>query len=95
MADKAGMQVDIYHGGLEHNDWAILEGDNFGFIKVVCKTGMDEIAKKYVYKIESGGTSLFDPYPWQTTVLASHYFINLSYSWNYESTTLNRKKRHW
>jgi hypothetical protein len=20
MADKAGMQVDIYHGGLEHND---------------------------------------------------------------------------
>ena len=38
-----------------------------------------------MYEIESGGTSLFDPYPWRTTVLVSYYFMNLSYSWNYES----------
>jgi hypothetical protein len=62
MADKAGMQVDVYRGGLEHNDQAILEGDNVRFDKVVCKTGMDEIANNHVYEIESGGTSLFDPY---------------------------------
>jgi pyruvate/2-oxoglutarate dehydrogenase complex dihydrolipoamide dehydrogenase (E3) component len=63
MADKAEMQVDVYCCGLEHNDRAILEGDNVRFIKVVCKTGTDEIANNHVYKIESGGTSLFDPYP--------------------------------
>ena len=43
MADKKGMDVDVYRAGLEHNDRAILEGSNEGFCKIVCKSGTDEI----------------------------------------------------
>jgi pyruvate/2-oxoglutarate dehydrogenase complex dihydrolipoamide dehydrogenase (E3) component len=38
-----GIQVDIYRGGLEHNDRAILESDNHGFCKVICEAGTDKI----------------------------------------------------
>ena len=38
-----GIEVDIYRGGLEHNDRAILESDNHGFCKVVCEAGTDKI----------------------------------------------------
>jgi len=45
MAKKEGLgEVDVYRGGLEHNDRAILESDNpKGFCKIVCKKGTDEI----------------------------------------------------
>lgn len=43
VADKKGIQVDIYRAGLEHNDRAILESSNKGFCKIVCKAGTDEI----------------------------------------------------
>lgn len=42
-ASQQGIQVDIYRGGLEHNDRAILESDNRGFCKVVCAAGTDKI----------------------------------------------------
>lgn len=42
-AEKEGIQVDTYRGGLEHNDRAILEGTNVGFCKVFCRKGTDEI----------------------------------------------------
>ena len=42
-AAQQGIQVDIYRGGLEHNDRAILESDNRGFCKVVCEAGTDKI----------------------------------------------------
>jgi pyruvate/2-oxoglutarate dehydrogenase complex dihydrolipoamide dehydrogenase (E3) component len=54
MADKAGMQVDVYRGGLEHNDRAILEGDNVGFVKVVCKAGTDEIVGATIVASRAG-----------------------------------------
>lgn len=54
MADKAGIQVDIYRGGLEHNDRAILEGDNVGFVKVVCKAGTDEIVGATIVASRAG-----------------------------------------
>jgi pyruvate/2-oxoglutarate dehydrogenase complex dihydrolipoamide dehydrogenase (E3) component len=43
MAEKAGIKVDTYRGGLEHNDRAILESTNVGFCKIFCKAGTDEI----------------------------------------------------
>lgn len=42
-AEKAGIAVDTYRGGLEHNDRAILEFSNVGFCKIFCKKGTDEI----------------------------------------------------
>lgn len=45
-ADEAankGIEVDVYRGGLEHNDRAILESDNRGFCKVICEKGTDKI----------------------------------------------------
>ena len=42
-AEKEGLEVDTYKGGLEHNDRAILEGTNVGFCKVFCRKGTDEI----------------------------------------------------
>ena len=45
MATKAGIDVDVYRAGLEHNDRAILESANRGFCKIVCKKGTDEIRK--------------------------------------------------
>jgi pyruvate/2-oxoglutarate dehydrogenase complex dihydrolipoamide dehydrogenase (E3) component len=43
MAEQAGVKVDTYRGGLEHNDRAILESTNVGFCKIFCKQGTDEI----------------------------------------------------
>jgi pyruvate/2-oxoglutarate dehydrogenase complex dihydrolipoamide dehydrogenase (E3) component len=42
-ASKKGIEVDVYRGGLEHNDRAILEASNVGFCKIVVKKGTDEI----------------------------------------------------
>jgi pyruvate/2-oxoglutarate dehydrogenase complex dihydrolipoamide dehydrogenase (E3) component len=54
VADQAGMQVDIYRGGLEHNDRAILEGDNVGFVKVLCRVGTDEIVGATIVASRAG-----------------------------------------
>jgi pyruvate/2-oxoglutarate dehydrogenase complex dihydrolipoamide dehydrogenase (E3) component len=54
MADKAVMQVDVYRGFLEHNDRAILEDDNVGFVKVVCKAGTDEIVGATIVASRAG-----------------------------------------
>lgn len=43
MAEKKGIEVDTYRGGLEHNDRAILESSNVGFCKIFTKKGTDEI----------------------------------------------------
>lgn len=43
VAEKKGIDVDVYRAGLEHNDRAILESSNEGFCKIVCKAGTDEI----------------------------------------------------
>jgi pyruvate/2-oxoglutarate dehydrogenase complex dihydrolipoamide dehydrogenase (E3) component len=43
MATKQGVDVDVYRAGLEHNDRAILESSNRGFVKIFCRKGTDEI----------------------------------------------------
>ena len=43
MAAKKGIDVDVYRAGLEHNDRAILESSNRGFVKIFCRKGTDEI----------------------------------------------------
>jgi pyruvate/2-oxoglutarate dehydrogenase complex dihydrolipoamide dehydrogenase (E3) component len=43
MAAQHDMLVDVYRAGLEHNDRAIIEGNNVGFCKIFCKRGTDEI----------------------------------------------------
>jgi pyruvate/2-oxoglutarate dehydrogenase complex dihydrolipoamide dehydrogenase (E3) component len=43
MASKQAMEVDTYRTGLEHNDRAILESSNRGFVKIFCHKGTDEI----------------------------------------------------
>jgi len=43
-AERAGVEVDTYTAGLEHNDRCILEGDGHGgFVKILCKKGTDKI----------------------------------------------------
>lgn len=42
-ATRQGIEVDVYRGGLEHNDRAILESSNVGFCKIIVKKGTDEI----------------------------------------------------
>eukprot|EP00546_Thalassionema_frauenfeldii_P013594 CAMPEP_0178915474 /NCGR_PEP_ID=MMETSP0786-20121207/12046_1 /TAXON_ID=186022 /ORGANISM="Thalassionema frauenfeldii, Strain CCMP 1798" /LENGTH=522 /DNA_ID=CAMNT_0020588587 /DNA_START=228 /DNA_END=1796 /DNA_ORIENTATION=- len=42
-AVNKGLDVDVYRGGLEHNDRAILESDNHGFVKIICEKGTDKI----------------------------------------------------
>lgn len=42
-AEKKGIKVDVFRGGLEHNDRAILESDNHGFAKIICEQGTDKI----------------------------------------------------
>jgi pyruvate/2-oxoglutarate dehydrogenase complex dihydrolipoamide dehydrogenase (E3) component len=42
-AKKAGIEVDVYRAGLEHNDRAILESNNVGFCKIVVEKGTDKI----------------------------------------------------
>ena len=54
MATKAGMQVDVYRSGLEHNDRAILEGENQGFCKILTKAGTDEIVGATIVASRAG-----------------------------------------
>jgi len=43
-AERAGIEVDVYAAGLEHNDRVILEGDHHGgFVKILCKKGTEKI----------------------------------------------------
>eukprot|EP00536_Pseudo-nitzschia_multiseries_P013313 jgi/Psemu1/245209/estExt_Genewise1.C_5600013 len=44
-ARRAGIEIecDVYRTGLEHNDRALLENRNVGFVKIVTKKGTDEI----------------------------------------------------
>jgi len=43
-AERAGIEVDVYSAGLEHNDRIILEGDHHGgFVKILCKKGTEQI----------------------------------------------------
>lgn len=42
-ADKDGIDVDVYRAGLEHNDRAILESSNVGFVKIITRKDSDEI----------------------------------------------------
>lgn len=43
-AERAGVDVDVYHASLEHNDRVILEGDSHGgFVKILCKKGSDQV----------------------------------------------------
>jgi pyruvate/2-oxoglutarate dehydrogenase complex dihydrolipoamide dehydrogenase (E3) component len=48
------MQVDVYRGGLEHNDQAMLKDDNVGFVKVVCKAGTDKIFRVTIVASRAG-----------------------------------------
>ena len=42
-AQKEGIECDVYRTGLEHNDRALLENSNVGFVKIIVKKGTDEI----------------------------------------------------
>lgn len=42
-AKKEGIECEVYRTGLEHNDRALLENSNVGFVKIVVKKGTDEI----------------------------------------------------
>lgn len=54
MASKSGLQVDVYRSGLEHNDRAILEGENRGFCKILTKAGTDEIVGATIVASRAG-----------------------------------------
>ncbi|CAE7187556.1 merA, partial [Symbiodinium pilosum] len=43
IAAKQGADVEVYKAGLQHNDRAILEGSNRGYVKIVCRKGTEEI----------------------------------------------------
>lgn len=53
-ADRKGIAVDIYRAGLEHNDRAILESDNRGFCKIVCKKGTGDILGATIVAARAG-----------------------------------------
>jgi len=42
-AKQKGIECEVYRTGLEHNDRALLENSNVGFVKIVVKKGTDEI----------------------------------------------------
>jgi pyruvate/2-oxoglutarate dehydrogenase complex dihydrolipoamide dehydrogenase (E3) component len=54
MAALEGLQVDVYRGGLEHNDRAILESDTSGFCKVICEAGTDKILGATIVAARAG-----------------------------------------
>ena len=54
VASKDGIEVDVYRAGLEHNDRAILESDNRGFCKILCKAGTDEIVGATIVASRAG-----------------------------------------
>jgi pyruvate/2-oxoglutarate dehydrogenase complex dihydrolipoamide dehydrogenase (E3) component len=53
-AMEEGIEVDVYRTGLEHNDRAILESDNKGFSKILCKKGTDEIVGATIVATRAG-----------------------------------------
>uniref|UniRef100_A0A7S2XRM9 Mercuric reductase n=1 Tax=Attheya septentrionalis TaxID=420275 RepID=A0A7S2XRM9_9STRA len=54
MAAKAGVEVDVYRAGLEHNDRAILESDNVGFCKIFCLKGTGTIVGATIVAARAG-----------------------------------------
>jgi len=42
-AKQKGIECEVYQTGLEHNDRALLENSNVGFVKIVVKKGTDKI----------------------------------------------------
>lgn len=42
-ATRQGIECEVYRTGLEHNDRALLENSNVGFVKIIVKKGTDEI----------------------------------------------------
>jgi len=42
-ARREGIECEVYRTGLEHNDRALLENSNVGFVKIIVKKGTDEI----------------------------------------------------
>ena len=54
MAEKHGVQVDVWTTSLEHNDRAILESNNVGIAKVFCRAGTDEIVGAVVVADRAG-----------------------------------------
>eukprot|EP00534_Pseudo-nitzschia_fraudulenta_P000042 CAMPEP_0201122344 /NCGR_PEP_ID=MMETSP0850-20130426/6009_1 /ASSEMBLY_ACC=CAM_ASM_000622 /TAXON_ID=183588 /ORGANISM="Pseudo-nitzschia fraudulenta, Strain WWA7" /LENGTH=522 /DNA_ID=CAMNT_0047389013 /DNA_START=213 /DNA_END=1781 /DNA_ORIENTATION=- len=42
-AQREGIECEVYRTGLEHNDRALLENNNVGFVKIIVKKGTDEI----------------------------------------------------
>ena len=54
MAEKKGVKVDTYRAGLEHNDRAILESSNVGFVKIFCLEGTDKIVGSTVASERAG-----------------------------------------
>lgn len=53
-AAKKGIEVDVYRGGLEHNDRAILESDQNGFAKIVCEKGTGKIIGATIVAARAG-----------------------------------------
>lgn len=54
MAKKEGIECEVYRVGLEHNDRALLEGSNVGFVKIVVKKGTDEILGATIVAARAG-----------------------------------------
>jgi pyruvate/2-oxoglutarate dehydrogenase complex dihydrolipoamide dehydrogenase (E3) component len=42
-AEQKGIECEVYKASLEHNDRAILESNNVGFVKIIVKKDTDEI----------------------------------------------------
>lgn len=53
-AAKEGVEIDVYRAGLEHNDRAILEEDNRGFVKILCKKGTGTIVGATIVAARAG-----------------------------------------
>eukprot|EP00545_Synedropsis_sp_CCMP1620_P013483 CAMPEP_0119004920 /NCGR_PEP_ID=MMETSP1176-20130426/1433_1 /TAXON_ID=265551 /ORGANISM="Synedropsis recta cf, Strain CCMP1620" /LENGTH=579 /DNA_ID=CAMNT_0006956681 /DNA_START=114 /DNA_END=1853 /DNA_ORIENTATION=- len=53
-AARKGIEVDVYRGGLEHNDRAILESDQNGFCKIVCEKGTGKIIGATIVAARAG-----------------------------------------
>ena len=42
-AERESIECEVYRAGLEHNDRALLENNNIGFVKIIVRKGTDEI----------------------------------------------------
>jgi hypothetical protein len=63
-ASKRSVEFDVYQGGLEHNDRAILEASNVGFCKIVVKKRIDKIICATIVAERAGEISM--KCPWQS-----------------------------